>query len=825
MQKIIILLAVVCIWSYASSSGTDLDKENDRKYFAGNTELDRVLASSILPPTSPKCRSSNTTLSLFNMTMDFTSSKERSRWSPVNAIYEKDIFLLEMNITLPSRLNVTIRLGTGGNIYSHFIQDTKGPGKESIPPQAHESSPFNDEVWQFVSVNSQLNDRTPGAGHYKYFIHQAGTYLRDPEGGLGTSDNRTRAFSSPTVAYFCNVTEASCTVMAWGQHAHVPTIHRSNVLYTTRYVFCDDPNSIVLEVTNALTVMTDPEMSENGGGDVIDYMNVPWGGVRESTLRDVFISNPTLQQQQAYEQQLHEARKQNREQQRLRQHVEYHNISQPLDRNYSWLESILFDDKQSISRLTESLSSDKSTLLHKPLPGFGTGGSYDVVHDTGGYLTFAQRVYDPEMVKFEMPCVNIVTDQIVPCGPNFSAKQAPWSISLSLSHSEFSEKSWQEEDLLGLAFKLDHEGINGQTNTDDSLSSILPNQRKVSESGIIQQLKLVVSKSSKHPIRAAESPIGVPIDDRHASLIIDLEPTVNIYQGCLCILYFINKHTRERALVVGVWSWARGGKSMHLLTAEGGGDPVKAVDSFNSKFARGDEIVVEYVNNGMSPSKNMAVTWVMGCKYHPEFEFRPSTERVGATFRDYIVFEATNHITVQPGMTFIKRQYLLTGHLDESNDTAHKWLDEIMEQVSQPSERMTSSQETRIVLHSNLDATIVGVTVGTQSSCGPSGTTIQRCQGFAMPVTNTFRLFAIECGLNQTYIGYDLYHFSPSELDAHGTFHYRPYICDDLGSHGPRPRWKLLGYFPLGSCSSVEGAKFDSDFCSGPSLKSSSKTL
>jgi len=630
MQKIIILLAVVCIWSYASSSGIDLDKENDRKYFAGNTELDRVLASSILPPTSPKCRSSNTALSLFNMTMEFTSSKERSRWSPVNAIYEKDIFLLEMNITLPSRLNVTIRLGTGGNIYSHFIQDTKGPGKESIPPQAHESSPFNDEVWQFVSVNSQLNDRTPGAGHYKYFIHQAGTYLRDPEGGLGTSDNKTRAFSSPTVAYFCNVTEASCTVMAWGQHAHVPTIHRSNVLYTTRYVFCDDPNSIVLEVTNALTVMTDPEMSENGGGDVIDYMNVPWGGVRESTLRDVFISNPTLQQNGVKKyQRLHQA--QNKLNQPCRTNnfgkEEIVNPNTNLGEEMDFLPAI--KDISVVRLKTPTL--DSSNLLHKPLDGFGNGKFYDVIHDTGGYLIFSQRVFDPEMLPFQNPCADTITKRIVPCPPYNKLDAVD-----DITRKHLSTKPRWDEDLIGLSFQLEMEK---QTHYLANKTTIVHNGGDRIEHGSVEKLKLVVSKSSKHPFRTSGGPPSIPVDEQHAVLIMDLEPTAETNDGCMCLLHFINMRTNQSALVVGVWSWAREGTAMHYLTAEGGGDPNAAVDAFNEKFQGGDEVLVKYVNNGMPISKNMALTWVFGSKFDTEsFEFSPSTLRIGATFRDYIAF-------------------------------------------------------------------------------------------------------------------------------------------------------------------------------------------
>jgi hypothetical protein len=178
-------------------------------------------------------------------------------------------------------------------------------------------------------------------------------------------------------------------------------------------------------------------------------------------------------------------------------------------------------------------------------------------------------------------------------------------------------------------------------------------------------------------------------------------------------------------------------------------------------------------------------------------------------------------------MTYTKRHYLATGHLDQADDRAQEWLGEVIEEVhdsSKTSEGVGGEGEnkTQIILHSNADASVVGVTVGSsRTSCGsPGSMTLQRCQGYASPMPNAVRLFAIECGhgANETYIGSDLYHFAPKgPLGDEKVLHHRPYICDGHGIRGRRPRWKLLGFFPQGSCDSVQAAAFDSKFCeSGP---------
>ena len=160
-----------------------------------------------------------------------------------------------------------LRLGKGGQIYS--ITSDFG---EAVPPQYRprgaEPAPWIDEVWQTVGVNRSLNDRTSDAS--RYYIHQAGTYLGD---GLSAP------FYSPLLAAGATADNGYSTVN-WGQQAHIPSSHRSHLLY---YQKTRDVGGGIVEVTN---------VTYNFGDHVIDWLNAPWGGSRFSTLGTHVIANP-----------------------------------------------------------------------------------------------------------------------------------------------------------------------------------------------------------------------------------------------------------------------------------------------------------------------------------------------------------------------------------------------------------------------------------------------------------------------------------------------------------------------------------------------------
>ena len=163
----------------------------------------------------------------------------------------------------------TIRFGTGGNIYSLFSPDGYG---EAMPPQARSFAPFVDELHQTVVVAQHLN--TPS---HPFFIHQAGIYTKD-------SPYTDQSFFSPNVARHC--VNNTCSFISWGQQAHVPTEYPSPALILNRYTNCG--NGIIM-YTHAIQNIA----PKGANYQRFTYLNVPWTGIRESTLPDVITPDPT----------------------------------------------------------------------------------------------------------------------------------------------------------------------------------------------------------------------------------------------------------------------------------------------------------------------------------------------------------------------------------------------------------------------------------------------------------------------------------------------------------------------------------------------------
>lgn len=197
-----------------------------------------------------------------------TYTESGSSWAP--GLDEKKVFLHQLSWGDKDK-GWQIRIGHGGQIYSLV-----GPFGEAMPPQVHQGSEWNDEVWQLVSVCPAKNDATLVKidGKRKrplaYFIHGSGIYKRDPQ----LKDT----FYNPVLAE--NSTPSSYAILNWGQHAHVPTVHRSDALYYTRLNLLDD-GTIALNYS-----------IHNFGDAPLSYFNTPWGGVRHSTLPVHILSRP-----------------------------------------------------------------------------------------------------------------------------------------------------------------------------------------------------------------------------------------------------------------------------------------------------------------------------------------------------------------------------------------------------------------------------------------------------------------------------------------------------------------------------------------------------
>ena len=207
---------------------------------------------------------------------------------------EEDVFLARLIHKEADSVHWNLGVGRAGIIYS-FI----GPYGEGVPPQIHGSGDFNlapwiDEVWQIVSVNTQLNNNErlpapPGSTlattvrSMPYFIHGAGAYRND------TMFTRVPApFYSPLMASWYKQQEKALYTTNWGTQAHIPSLHKSQLLYTYKY---KDLGNGILE--NTLVI-------QNFGEDQVHYHNMPWGGVRASNLPQVWVSKPDHSLERSY---------------------------------------------------------------------------------------------------------------------------------------------------------------------------------------------------------------------------------------------------------------------------------------------------------------------------------------------------------------------------------------------------------------------------------------------------------------------------------------------------------------------------------------------
>jgi hypothetical protein len=208
-------------------------------------------------------------------------SQSGSSWA-IDSFPESVVFHNQMSYQSTTNPNTSydIRIGKGGQLYSF-----RGSFGESVPPQwvnpnwvqpsyggGHSYAPWVDEVWQLVSVDGSIHNPPDSS----YFIHQAGVYLKTPE--------QTAPFYSPILAEYYNTEEQSYSVVNWGQQAHTEDLqninHDAGLLYYTKYT---NKGKGIIQVDN---------MIYNFGQDNMNFLNVPWGGVRNSSLDHFFISTP-----------------------------------------------------------------------------------------------------------------------------------------------------------------------------------------------------------------------------------------------------------------------------------------------------------------------------------------------------------------------------------------------------------------------------------------------------------------------------------------------------------------------------------------------------
>ena len=270
----------------------------------------------------------------FNFTTNYSSSNSNWQldWN------ESHVFQSLMSYTDDSNTNQSyeLRFGKGGQIYSLKMgglednnQNNNGALNfgEILPPQYRGSvseqgggladqppsnpvkshhgnwAPWNDEVWQMVG-SDQIDFESNGDPNKTQNIHQAGPYMNNY--AHRDSDHTEAPFYSPMVQSFYNAADESFSAIYWGQSEDP-----EYVVDSSNFVINDGsehPDQVILnDVTDPFrpSVLFFQRYKNIGDGVLqvdfliynfhrtrgIDYWNVPWAGIRHSSLPYAFISN------------------------------------------------------------------------------------------------------------------------------------------------------------------------------------------------------------------------------------------------------------------------------------------------------------------------------------------------------------------------------------------------------------------------------------------------------------------------------------------------------------------------------------------------------
>ncbi|MEY3898709.1 MAG: hypothetical protein RLZZ214_4231, partial [Verrucomicrobiota bacterium] len=181
------------------------------------------------------------------------------------AFPETDVFAFSLKGHSSELGDYTLRVGKGGQIFSIRVN-----GQEWMAPQYRSGAtpnraPWMDEVFQPIALN-----RTLDTTENPYFIHGAGIYLDDPAYSA-------KPFYSPMLASRIDAADSRLNTVNWAQHAHVPTAYRSGLIHFQRIT---DRGAGIIEIE---------EVFQNAGTETLDWFNIPWMGVRLSSLPKHYI--------------------------------------------------------------------------------------------------------------------------------------------------------------------------------------------------------------------------------------------------------------------------------------------------------------------------------------------------------------------------------------------------------------------------------------------------------------------------------------------------------------------------------------------------------
>ncbi|KAL7547612.1 hypothetical protein ACHAWF_010891 [Thalassiosira exigua] len=740
---------------------------------------------------SPVCDVASSSDGTTSFSFDYPGENVESEWYEEFSPFEAQLFQAILSFDDPSGdKSWSVRVGAGGNLYSHFAPDMWG---ESLPPQRHGTredgkgkSPWVDEVYQSVSVNTELNQINREYDHPQYctgdptlppsdpdhgkcqkmYVHQAGAYTLDPP---HTDD---APFYSPSLARRCEGN--TCTFAGWGTSAHLVTPFTSSILYVNRYTDCGEG---VIEHTQIVHNMADPldpaSTAEGGLNTAYDFFNVPWAGIRPSNLPYALEPNAetgTMSYDDPND-------------------VDYLNLCRFGGSN-------LFGDPGHDSR---------------PEGRPAWRGMVEDLRDTSGFTTFVQRgLVVNETEPFRMPCrvasascredaracmVQSCTDEEVAAGTHvrMQLKVAPGKGPECAEHEPEYDNTYNKYAVLQCKMRDADFGQNGGFVSGDEF----PCRPWV-------QLKFVNART--------EAALDVPYV-RHFS-----------WSPRNRIVYFAVNEVDVDAAIEMV--------NDMFDNTDGDDDLLINVRTVNG--------IVDDVPANYDPSSLKAFTYVYGKGEDfggPGGIAGRVQRRVGSTeslprTRDYGVFTVRwlgFGARLPPGQTFHYRIYNFVGDLGDAAETASELLPGTFAADIDPEQ--WSPRRVDVYRSGDYFSVVAAREAeGDETECPEGGVELPVCSGKSSPSVGHVPYFYVTCE-ESTYFGKDPYHFTPpfgAEYPAHGTVDdpVRSYLCNGLDAT-VRPTWKLMGFFPSegADCASLEGATYDeSEFaCNRNAVESSTE--
>ncbi|WP_158977238.1 T9SS type A sorting domain-containing protein [Cellulophaga sp. L1A9] len=221
---------------------------------------------------TPTATQGTSSLSLTTADENWTESD----WFPGQPWDEDDVFHTQLNHTSDD-LDLSIRIGKGGQIYSWILEGTG----ELIPPQAgaRGESPWVDDVvlqtWR-DKINHDDSVLMDGIPYANGFVHGAGMYVRtdfDP-----VMDPET-PFYHPLFTEKFDKGDRSYSCVNWGPVVK-PSINRGDIMFYHKYRHIGDN---VLEITY---------YGYNFGSNTYGDIAMPWAMMRLSVFANSIKSMP-----------------------------------------------------------------------------------------------------------------------------------------------------------------------------------------------------------------------------------------------------------------------------------------------------------------------------------------------------------------------------------------------------------------------------------------------------------------------------------------------------------------------------------------------------